>query len=381
MAVHDPIANTSKMRSPILAVFLAVAVVAAGCATPPAKAPAPPEALFYPPPPDPPRIQHLATFDTASSVNPKRSELADFVLGEKKKEEALVRPYGAALFEGRIYVADSRAPGIAIFDLAARRFSLFNGSGAGKLQRPINVTIDKDGTKYVTDTGRNQVVVYDRQDRFLAAYGAKGEFKPVDTAIAGERLYVVDIEHHRIEVLDKRNGKPLFRFGSPGSAEGTIYHPTNLAIGPGGDVFVADTGNFRVSRFTADGKFVRAYGEAGQTPGRFARPKGIAVDRAGRLYVGDAAFQNVQIFNDAGQVLMAFGHAWDGKTGLSLPAGVSIDYDNVALFRPLAAPGFDLEFVVLVVSQFGPNKVDVFGFGRKQGMKYPADEPPASPAR
>lgn len=364
------------------ALLLALALLA-GCAAPPPKAPVVQEPVFYPLPPDPPRIQYLATFTGARDLGAPRSALADFVAGDDKGEQELTRPYGAALHEGKIYVADSRLSGLAVFDLAMKQYSLVSGSGNGRMQRPTNVTIDRDGSKYVTDTGRNQVLVYDRSDRFVAAFGAKGEFKPVDTAILGERLYVVDIEHHEVQVLDKRSGKALFKFGKVGSAGGELYLPTNLSVGPDNDIYVVETGNFRVSRFTAEGKFVRSVGEPGQGPGNFARPKGIAIDRAGRMYIGDAAFQNVQIFDSAGRVLMAFGQPKEGAPGtLNLPAGVAIDYDNVDLFRRYADPKFVLEYAILVVSQFGPNKVDVFGFGKMSGVQYPQDVAPAPiPAR
>lgn len=349
----------------------------AGCAAPPPAAPVAKTPILYPLPPDPPRIQHLATYAGPSDLQTDKADGAfrTFLLGERKPAEGLVRPYGVAMSEGRIYVVDSRAPGLAIFDLQANKFSALTGSGSGRMQRPINVTIDADGTKYVTDTGRDQVLVYDRADRFVAAYGAKNEFKPVDVAIAGERLYVVDVAHHEVQVLDKRTGKPQFKFGrNDPDMDKWMYQPTNLSIGVDGDIYVVETGNFRVARYSPEGKFVRHYGEPGQSPGQFARPKGIAVDRAGRLYVGDAAFQNVQIFDREGRMLMAFGESVEGSQGLNLPAGIAIDYDNVALFRSRAAPGFNIEHLILVVSQFGPNQVDVFGFGRMSGAVYPPDQ-------
>lgn len=360
-------------RSNVQGALLLMVALLSGCAAPPNTAPR--EAAFYPAPPDPPRIQHLATFAGARDLGGPRSSLADFVLGEEKQGRELVRPYGTAMHDGKIYVADSRAPGLAVFDLVAKSFSLASSTGAGRMQRPTNVTIDTDGTRYVTDLGRNQVMVYDRTGRFVAAFGEKDEFKPVDVAIAGNRAYVVDIEHHEIRAMDKRSGKLLFKFGREGSGGGELYQPTNLAIGPGGDIFVVETGSFRVSRFTPEGKFVRSYGEAGQSPGQFARPKGIAIDRAGRMYVSDAAFQNVQVFDRGGRILMAFGQPPDGSQGLNLPAGVAIDYDNVGLFRSHAAPGFSIEYLILVVSQFGPNQVDVFGYGKMNGVAYPPDEP------
>ena len=357
------------------AALVLVAVVIAGCAaTPPERRES--EHTFYPPLPQPPRIQHLATYSGERDFAAPDSQFAKFVLGEEKNPRGLQRPYGVAMFEGKLYVADSKAPGLAVFDLAQRRLTLVSGSGQGRMRRPINVSIDADGTKYVTDTGRDQVLVFDRDDKFVAAFGGDGQFKPVDTAIAAERLYVVDIKHHEVHVLDKRSGKPLFKFGKAGSGPGELFHPTNLAIGPQGDVFVVETGNFRVQRFTPDGQSVRTYGSVGTGPGKFARPKGIAFDRAGRMYVGDAAFQNVQIFDREGSLLMSFGSPGEGIEGqeLALPGGVSIDYDNVALFRPYADPKFALEYVILVASQFGPNKVDVFGFGKMSGIDYPVDE-------
>jgi sugar lactone lactonase YvrE len=339
------------------------------------------ERVFYPLPPDAPRIQHLATFASANDLKSVKEEsaLKTFLVGEEKVEEALVRPYGVAMADGKIFVADSRGPGVAVFDLKLHSFSLMSGSGAGRMQRPINVSIDSDGSKYVTDTARNQILVYDRNDSFQVAFGAKDEFKPVDVAIVGDRLYVADIEHHVVQVLDKRSGKVLFKFGRfEDDQTKSLHQPTNLAVGRDGDIYVVETGNFRVARFTADGKFVRHYGEAGQAAGQFARPKGIAMDRAGRMYVGDAAFQNVQIFDSEGRILMSFGQAVGKAQGLNLPAGVAIDYDNVDYFRSLADPKFGIEYLILVVSQFGPNQVDVYGFGKMKGVDYPPDEPPAA---
>ena len=359
--------------------FATALIFAAGCAeVPHAKPAAAPQAVFYPPAPDLPRIQHLATYANARDVSGARSGLADFLLGAETQGQELMRPYGATLFGGKIYVADSRAPGLVIFDLVGQRFLIENGTGLGRMQRPINVTIDQDGTKYVTDTAKNQILVYDGGNRFVNAFGEKGEFKPVDTAVLGEQLYVVDIEHHEVQVRDKRSGKLQFKFGNSGADDQRLFQPTNLAVGPEGDIYVVGTGNFRVLRFTREGKFVRSYGKPGQSPGTFARPKGIAIDRAGRLYVGDAAFQNVQVFDNSGRVLMVFGQPPDGSEGLNLPTGVSIDYDNVALFRDRAAPGFAIEYLILVVSQFGPNKVDVFGFGKMNGVSYPVEDKSAA---
>ena len=356
------------------ATVLAVASVLIGCATAPEpKTPARAAAVFYPEAPEPPRIQHLATFTGERDFEAARSGFATFVAGEAKGQ-TLRQVYGVALAEGRLYAVDTKGAGIAVFDLVGRKFSVFTGSGGGRLKSPINLTIDAEGTKFVTDTGRDRILVFDRDNRYVGAFGEPDQFRPVDTAIVGDRLYVVDIRHHQVQVLDKRTGKLLFKFGKPGSGPGELYHPTNIAIGPAGDVYVVETNNFRVQRFSAEGKSLQLIGQVGDKPGSFARPKGIAIDREGRLYVGDAAFQNVQVFDRDGGLLMAFGQPKEGE-GLSLPAGVAIDYDNVALFKPYAGADFDIEYLILVASQIAPNKVDVFGFGRKRGVVYAPGKP------
>ncbi len=348
---------------------LIAATVLTGCATAPPSVEGP---MFFPPPPSPPRLQYLATFSLPRDLR-EQSAFADYLFGkEGKRDEVIVKPYGIAMHGGKIYVVDSRGPGYAVFDLAAQNFKLVTGSGNGRMKKPINITIDRDGTKYVTDTDRDQILVYDAEDRFARALGTEGQFKPVDVAIAGDRLYVVDIKGRQIQVLEKTTGNTLFSFGSEGSNEGELFQPTNIARGPEGDLYVTDTGNFRVQRFSPEGKFIRVYGKLGDAVGNFARPKGIALDRAGRLYVSDAAFDNVQVFDNGGQLLVFFGGPGDRRENMNLPAAITIDYDDVALFQKYADPKFKLEYVVLAVNQLGPYKVNAYGFGKLEGADYSA---------
>ncbi|WP_456381036.1 6-bladed beta-propeller [Thiolapillus sp.] len=351
-----------------LAIFFAILVLA-GCATAPEPPEEKPEAgpVFYPPLPNPPRIQFLTTFSGAADLEQaEKSELATFVLGKEAKEEReLTKPYGVALFDGKLYAADTRGGGYAIFDLRENTFRAVGG-----LKKPINITFDEKGNKYVTDTILDQVVVYGPGDNRIQAFGETGKMKPGDVAILGNKLFVSDLKNHQIQVLDKTSGEFLYAIGSAGSAEGQLIYPTNLAVGPDGNLYVSDTGNFRVQVFSPEGRFIRKLGEIGTALGKFARPKGISVDREGRIYVVDAAFQNVQVFDSEGKLLMFFAEPGNGPGQLYLPTDISIDYENVAYFQPYAEPGFKLEYVILVSNQFGPNKVNVYGFGKMQGMDY-----------
>lgn len=347
--------------------------LAAGCAAPrQVERPT----LLYPPPPALPRLQWLASFTGAPDVEPGKSSFNRFVVGEEKLVRRLDKPYGVAIFDGRIYVCDTNQT-VMVFDLRKGTFGRLAGAeGPGRLVQPLNVSVDADGVKYVTDPVRGQIVLFDRDDRYLKAYGTPGGWKPVDAVVFGEELFVADMKQASVWVLEKGTGRVVRRIGREGEPAGQLYMPTNLAFDRDGTLFVADTGKFGVLKFDRGGAFKGAIGQLGTAPGSFVRPKGIAVDRAGRLYAVDAAFNNVQLFNPDEMLLMWFGDF--GRSGrdagnLFLPAKVVVDYDNVALFQRYAAPDFEIEYLVLVTNQFGDHMVNVYGFGKRRGATYPTD--------
>lgn len=334
--------------------------------------------VFYPPLPNPPRIQHLASFSSAADLGTSQGGFADFIVGKDPREkQAIKKPYGLAVNDGKIYVADTGGSNYSVFDLRNRKLETITGSGGGRMAKPINIAVDKDGTKYVTDTTLNQVLVFDKGNNFVKAFGVKDQYKPAGVAISGERIYVSDLKGNKIHVLDKATGKTLFEFGKAGKNPGELYYPTNIVIGPDNNLYVTEIGNFRVQKFTLEGQPVRVYGEAGDKPGQFARPKGVAVDRQGNIYTVDAAFENIQIFDQEGRLLLYFGSPGSNKEDINLPTTVVIDYENAPLFQQWAAPKFKIEYVILVASQFGVSKINAYGFGRMEGMDYTVMTPVA----
>jgi DNA-binding beta-propeller fold protein YncE len=332
-----------------------------GCATPNK---APKSYTFFPPAPDEPRIQFLTSFASDSDLGRTRS-FSDYIIGEQKPVNPLVKPYGLALHDGKLYVCDTVENVIQVFDLKKRRSTDFAPRGEGKLALPINISIDEDGTRYVADTGRQQVLIYSDDGTFLGALGKKDEMKPTDVAITTNRLYITDLNGHAVRVYSKTEHKLLFTIPREGETnEGKLFQPTNLAVDkPGGRLLVSDTGANRVQIYDLDGKYLRSIGRQGVAPGMFARPKGVAVDRNGLAYVVDAATQVVQIFDAEGRLLLYFGAADESTRGVViLPAAVKVDYDDVGYFQKYIAPGHQCEYLILVTSQFGAQKVSVYGF-------------------
>jgi DNA-binding beta-propeller fold protein YncE len=92
-----------------------------------------------------------------------------------------------------------------------------------------------------------------------------------------------------------------------GKEDGQFYFPAYLAVDKDGQVYVADTMNFRIQVFDPEGRFVRKYGQNGDGPGSFSRIKGITFDGFDNLYVVDGGHSNVQLFNRNFDLLMWFG--------------------------------------------------------------------------
>lgn len=328
-------------------------------------------ATFFPAAPDLPRIQYLARFSGVRDIH-EQSGFNRFIVGEEPNRH-LDKPYGVAMHGSKIYVCDTNST-VTVFDLEGKTYSVLKGAtGSGQLRQPVNISITADGTKYVADPVRGQVVAFDGNDEFLTAYGTPAEWKPVDAVAFGAELFVADMEKGRVVVIDPKTGAVLRSIGDTGEPTKRLGRPGNLAFDSQGNLFVSDVARFQVVEFDREGRFVKTIGTLGDGPGHFSRPKGIAVDRGGLLYAVDAAFNNVQIFTPEGRLAMFFGGPGANAGNMKLPAKVSIDYDDVASFRKFIEPGFAVEYLVLVTSQFAEPRVDVFAYGRQEGKHYPTD--------
>lgn len=352
------------------AVYAAAALIAtlAGCAAPPVVR----ETVYFPPAPDPPRIQFLTSFSGQKDIE-KESAFRTFIFGETAALK-LDKPYGVAIADGKLYVCDTNQT-VFVFDLRARTFGTMKGAkNKGRLVQPLNISIDADGTRYVTDPVRGQVVAFDRNDEYVKAYGTPGTWKPVDAVANGGWLYVADIQNGLVQVFDRKTGEIVRIIGNKGDPGRRLNLPTNIAFDREGRLHVSDIGRFQVVIFDRDGEYAGTVGKLGNNPGHFARPRGIALDREDRLYAVDASFNNVQIFNNQGRLLLFFGAGERGAGTLLLPAKVIVDYDNLSFFREYAGPEFELEYLIIVTSQFGERLVNVFGYGRDKGASYPSDD-------
>ncbi len=329
--------------------------------------------VFYPPPPDLARIQFLMSLTGEKDIVARKSSFQTFVTGEKESGLRIDKPYGVAISKGKIYVCDVNQ-GLIVIDLVNKTFGTFTGSqGRGKLILPLNIRIAPDGTKYVTDTVRSQVVVFDKNDFFINAFGYPDGWKPVDAVPYEGQLFVADIQNSQVVVLDSKTGDVLRKIGQEGEAAERLHRPTNLAFDSEGHLFVSDAGRFKIFKYDRDGHRLGTVGVMGKESGTFARPKGIALDRKDRIYALDAGFGNVQIFNKESYLLFPFATTGEGPGDLNLPAQIVVDYDNIQFFQKFIDPNFIVENLIIVTNQNGDRSLNIYAMGEERGKKYPSD--------
>ena len=80
-----------------------------------------------------------------------------------------------------------------------------------------------------------------------------------------------------------------------------FYMPTAMAFDEEGHIYVLDSGNHRIQKFDANGKFVETIGNQGQGPGEFQYPQSIDVDSNGMLYVSESMNRRIQILTPEGE--------------------------------------------------------------------------------
>jgi uncharacterized protein (TIGR03663 family) len=184
------------------------------------------------------------------------------------------------------------------------------GAGAGQFTSPRALAIGADGLWYVADSGNQRIQVLDSDGKPLRMWGSSGtgagQFQePWGVAVNQKlgRVYVSDTWNHRVQVFDLE-GTYLSEWGHFADTKGQadlepsgFWGPRDIVLDATGNVYVADTGNKRIQKFDADGKFLAQWGGAGVVPGRFDEPTSLDISATGVIYVADAWNRRVQSFS------------------------------------------------------------------------------------
>jgi sugar lactone lactonase YvrE len=199
--------------------------------------------------------------------------------------------------------ADSTLDPILQFDPSGK---LIRSFGAGKFVFPHGLEFDAEGNLWIVDAG-------------------------VVDNVKGSQIFKYSPDGRLLQSL----GKPGIR----GTTPDLFNEPSDIAIAPNGDLYVADghinpQSNRRIVHLTKEGKFIEAWGTAGTGPGQFDNPHSLALDSSGRIFVGDRTNNRVQILSPRGEFIAEWRQ-------FGRPSGVRIQNDilYVADSESRTAPG------------------------------------------
>ncbi|MGL4368138.1 MAG: VWA domain-containing protein [Spirochaetota bacterium] len=194
----------------------------------------------------------------------------------------------------RDYPRTSRESGEFVF----ARNILSNDLGRRGFPYPSDIALDADKNLYVSSFSTGRLVKFNAAGEHVLEKSFGMDSKIYGVACSGERLAVSVFSRDSVEIVN-RDFSPVMEIGGSGEADGKFHGPEGLCFDKKGCLYVVDSGNSRVQKFSPDGKFILSFGKAGAYEGDLSAPSSCAaVD--GRVYVTDSGNSRIAVFDDSG---------------------------------------------------------------------------------
>ncbi len=247
----------------------------------------------------------------------------------------LTDPFGVAAGPGGdVWVADRGSNRIEEFSPAGKLITAAAPAGAGALAGPEGVAVSAAGHVWVADTGHNRLEELSARGKVLAVAGQPGSgrgqlSRPAAVAITRSgSVYVADQGNSRVAEFSP-SGAYLRSFA--------VATPDGVTIDAAGDIWVSSPGyganavgevaGNTVREFSPAGAAIRSFGVTQSSYGALSNPAGIAIGPAGQVYVAQPDYGWVTVFSPAGQYAAEFGlpsGPGGGGEGLAFPEGLAV---------------------------------------------------------
>ncbi len=215
------------------------------------------------------------------------------------------------------------------------------GTGNGQMGNELHgVDTDASGNVYVADAGNREVHVFAPNGAWVRDIGGPGtglgQFTGDLRGVAVDRqaglLYVVDAAGSQIDVFTLA-GTPVRSFGTEGFGAGQFADGgREITLDSEGNVWVADYGNYRFSKFAPDGSLLGTFPDpaAPPPPAGFSQVRDVAVDPVdGSVWAADSWNNRFQKFAPDGTLLDVWGFRNSRPPyGMNYPRGIAVNPAN-----------------------------------------------------
>jgi len=206
------------------------------------------------------------------------------------ENSSFISPLGITIGAmNEILVADSELGRIVRLDIEGNPLGSI---GADVLQRPTGIVIDDDsGNLYVADTAAHDIKIFDKTGTLIDTIGQRGsglgEFNaPTYLCISNGKLYVSDTLNARVQVLST-SGDALYSIGKRGLFIGNFTRPKGITKDSDGNIYVVESFYDHILIFNDAGEYLLPIGGTGAEIGNFFLPSGIWSDKQDRIFTAD----------------------------------------------------------------------------------------------
>lgn len=204
---------------------------------------------------------------------------------------------------GSVFVADADLRQVYLLD------PLGNGTlviDSNLLERPTGLAWDeKEGLLYVSDTQAHQIKVFDMTGRQVRTIGKRGEEPgefnfPTFLSLSRDRLVVSDTMNARVQLIALDGGNKPEIVGERGTMIGNLVRPKGVAIDSENNLYVIESYHDHLLVFDDRARFLLPIGGTGKVAGNFYLPGGVWIDKGNRVFVADTFNGRIAVFQFLG---------------------------------------------------------------------------------
>ena len=213
------------------------------------------------------------------------------------------------------------------------------------VKKPQGTVFNSKGQLVVVGGDGTTVSVLTPEGEKIRTFGQLNNARGV-TVDKDDNMYVVETGNHRVKKFSS-DGEFMAAVGSHGSGNLKFLHPIGICYSRrDNNLYVADRSNHRIQVLSTELNFVQCFGAQGNGNKQLYNPRHATFDSANNLYVTDNGNHRVQVFTAEGQFLRTFSQKANGRK-LSCPYAIAIDSS-------------DTVYVSENGSHHGPHHVSVF---------------------